>query len=149
MQLITVYLGAIIFKITKENLLGITFFTFLKQIQNKRLLQLNKTGGWQRLFKVTKPTVVCSKHFHPSNINRSPGRTRHSLKKGSRLLLHNWNNFRRSLTQARKLPALTSIINTTPAKKRKNFVDKNKENNYVKILTPDKMDFEIFPSKMK
>ena len=51
--------------------------------------------------------------------------------------------------QARKQPALRSIINTTAAKKRKNFVDENKENNYSKILTPDNINYEMSSSKMK
>ena len=44
---------------------------------------------------------------------------------------------------------MTSIINTTSAKKRNNFVGENKENNYSKILTPDNIDFEMTSSKMK
>ena len=51
--------------------------------------------------------------------------------------------------QARKQPALRSIINTTAAKKRKNFVDENKENNYSKILTTDNIGFDMSSSKMK
>ena len=87
--------------------------------------------------------------FLPSNINRPSGGIRHSLKKGSRPILQDWNNFGSNLIQARKQPDLRSIINTTPAKKRKNFVDENKENNYGKILTPDNKDFEMSSSKMK
>ena len=44
---------------------------------------------------------------------------------------------------------MRSIINTTPAKKRKNFVDKDNENNYSKILTPDNIDFGMSAKKMK
>ena len=51
--------------------------------------------------------------------------------------------------QARKQPALRSLINTTPAKKRKNFIDENKENNYSKIVTSVDIDFEMFSSKIK
>ena len=41
-------------------------------------------------------------------------------------------------------------INTTPpVTKRKKFVDENKENNYIKILTPDNIDFETSSSKTK
>ena len=34
-------------------------------------------------------------------------------------------------------------------KEKKNFVDKNNENNYSKILTPDNIDFEMSARKMK
>ena len=44
---------------------------------------------------------------------------------------------------------MTSIIKTTSAKKRNNFVGENKENNYSKILTPDNIDFEMTSRKMK
>ena len=73
----------------------------------------------------------------------------HSLKKGLRPILHDWNNFGSNSTQARKQPALRSAINTSPAKKRKNFVDENKENNYSKILTTDNIGFDMSSSKMK
>ena len=100
-------------------------------------------------FKVTESTVACSKHFLPSSMKRPSGGTTYSLKKGSRPILRDWNNFGSNLTQARKQRALRSIINTTPAKKRKNFVDENKETNYSKIMTPDNIDFEISSRKMK
>ena len=129
---------------------GNNFFHFPKEkFEIKDWCNIIKRQDRKDGFKVTKSTVVCSKHFLPSNINRPSGGARHSLKKGSRPILNDWNNFGSNLTQARKQPALRSIINTTPAKKRKNFVVENKENNYSKILTPGKIDFEMSSSKMK
>ena len=129
---------------------GNNFFHFPKEkFEIKDWCNLIKRQDGKDGFKVTKSTVVCSKHFLPSNINRPSGGTRHSLKKGSRPILHDWNNFGSNLMQARKQPALRSIINTTDAKKRKNFVDENKENNYSKILTPDNINYEMSSSKMK
>ena len=129
---------------------GNNFFHFPKEIfEIKDKYNIIKRQDGKDGFKVTKSTVVCSKHFLPSNINRPSWGTRHSLKKGLSPILHDWNNFGSNLTQARKEPTLRSIINTTPAKKRKNFFDENKENNYSKILTPDKIDFEMSSSKMK
>ena len=43
----------------------------------------------------------------------------HSLMKGSRPILHDWNNFGSNLKQARKQSALRSTISTTPKKNRK------------------------------
>ena len=41
-------------------------------------------------------------------------------------------------------------INTTaPVTKRKKIVDENKENNYIKIMTPENIDFGTSSSKMK
>ena len=129
---------------------GNNFFRFPKEkFEIKDWCNLIKRQDGKDGFKVTKSTVVCSKHFLPSNINKPFGGTRHSLKKGSRPILHDWNNFGSNLMQARKQPALRSIINTTAAKKRKNFVDENKENNYSKILTPDNINYEMSSSKMK
>ena len=73
----------------------------------------------------------------------------HLGEKGSRPILHDWNNFESNLKQARKQPALRSTISTTPTKKGKNFVDENKGNSYSKILTPDNTDFEMPSSKIK
>ena len=129
---------------------GNNFFHFPKEkFEIKDWCNLIKRQDGKDGFKVTKSTVVCSKHFLPSSINRPYGGTRHSLKKGSRPILHDWNNFGSNLRQARKQPAWRSIINITPAKKRKIFIDENKENNYSKILTPDIIDFEMSSSKMK
>ena len=129
---------------------GNNYFHFPKEkFEIKNWSNIIKRQDVKDGFKVTESTVVCSKHFLPSNINRPSGGTRHSLKKGSRPILHDWNNFGSNLMQARKQPTLRSIINTLPAKKRKNFVDENKENNYSKILTPNNIDFEISSSKMK
>ena len=44
---------------------------------------------------------------------------------------------------------MRSTITTIPAKKRKNFVDENKENNYSKKMTPDNIDFEMSSSRIK
>ena len=118
-------------------------------------MQLNKTAvikGRENKdgFKVTKPAVVCSRHFLPSNINRFSGGKGHSLKKASRRMLQDWNNLKTNLTQGRKQPSLRPTINTTaPVTKREKFVDENKENNYIKIMTPDNIDFETSSSKMK
>ena len=129
---------------------GNSFFHFPKEkFEIKDWSNFIKWQDGKDGFKVTKSTVVCSKYSLHSNINRSSGETRHSLKKGSRPILHDWNNFGSNLRQARKQPAWRSIINTTPAKKRKIFIDENKENNYSKILTPDNIDFEMSSSKMK
>ena len=73
----------------------------------------------------------------------------HLGEKGSRPILHDWNNFESNLKQARKQPALRSTISTTPTKKGKNFVDGNKENSYRKIMTPGKIDLEMSSSKIK
>ena len=74
----------------------------------------------------------------------------HLLKKGSRTMLQNQNNLKTNLTQGRKQSSLRPTINTTPpVTKRKKFVDENKENNYIKILTPDNIDFETSSSKTK
>ena len=70
-------------------------------------------------FKVNKSTIVCSKHFMPSHIKRPSGRTRRSLKKGSRPILHDWNKFGSNIKEARKQPVLRSKISTTHTKKRK------------------------------
>ena len=118
-------------------------------------MQLNKTAVIKGRddkdgFKFTKSAVVCSRHFLPSNIKKSSGGKGHSLKKGSRPMLQDWNNLKTNLTQGRKQPSLRPKINTTaPVTKRKKFVDETKENNYIKILTPDNIDFETSSSKMK
>ena len=65
-------------------------------------------------------------------------------------MLQDWNNLKTNLTQGRKQPSLRPTINTTaPVTKREKFVDENKENNYIKIMTPDNIDFETSSSKMK
>ena len=129
---------------------GNNFFHFPKEkFEIKDWCNLIKRQDGKDGFKVTNSTLVCSRHFLPSNIKRPSEETMHSLKKGLRPILHDWNNFGSNSTQARKQPALRSAINTSPAKKRKNFVDENKENNYSKILTPDNIGFEMSSSKMK
>ena len=129
---------------------GNNFFHFSKEkFEIKDWCNLIKRQDGKDGFKVTNSTLVCSRHFLPSNIKRPSGETRHSLKKGLRPVLHEWNNFGSNLTQARKQAALRSTINASPAKKRKNFVDENKENNYSKILTPDNVGFEMSSSRMK
>ena len=123
---------------------GNKIFRFPKEkFEIKDWCNLIKRQDGKDGFKVTKSTVVCSKHFFPSNINRPSGGTRHSLRKGSRPILHDWNNFGSNLTRVR------SIINTTAAKKRKNFIDENKETNNSKLLTPDNINYEMSSSKMK
>ena len=92
-----------------------------EKLERKDWCNLIKRQDGKDGFDVTKSTVVCSKHFLPSNIKRPSERIRHSIKKGSRPILHDWNNFGSNLTQARKQPAWRSIINNTPAKKKKTF----------------------------
>ena len=127
---------------------GNNFFDFPKEkFEIKDWCNLIKRQDRKDGFKVTKSTVVCLKHFLPSNIQRPSGGTRHSLKKGSRLILHDWNNFGSNKQENNQVLDQQS----TPLLQRKktNFVDENKENNYSKTLTPDNIDFEMSSSKTK
>ena len=90
-------------------------------------MQLNKTAVIKGRdnkdgFKVTKSAVVCCRHFLPSNLKKFSGGKGHSLKKGSRPMLQNWNNLKTNLTQRRKQPSLRPTINTTaPVTTRQNW----------------------------
>ena len=73
---------------------GNVFFIFPKDAAAIRdwcclIKRQNRKDG----FKMSGSTYVCSKHFLPTNVKRPPGGTRHSLRKGTRPLLHSWNNF--------------------------------------------------------
>ena len=72
---------------------GNNFFHFPKEKFEIRLVQVNKTTGWQRWFQSHTLSIVCPKHFLPSNIKRPSRGTRHSLKKGSRPIPHDWITF--------------------------------------------------------
>ena len=67
-------------------------------------------------FKVTKYTVLCSKHFKPCDKKRPPGGTRTDLIKGARPLLHSWNNW--SVNVNERKPPKERITRSPPVVKK-------------------------------
>ena len=78
-------------RISTNNIL----FLFPKDKNERRVwCNLIKRKDGMDGFQVTEnSTYVCSIHFKPGSVIRAPGGTRHSLQKGARPYLHQWNNF--------------------------------------------------------
>ena len=72
------------------------YIIFVPKNKNERRVWCNliKRKDGMDGFQVTEnSTYVCSIHFKPGSVIRAPGGTRHSLQKGARPYLHQWNNF--------------------------------------------------------